>query len=144
VLENGLRLASSEGGDQTVITLFAIFHDACRKNQSIDPGHGARGAALSKQLLQGHPEVSQNQVRLLAQACQDHTRGKIKADITVQICWDADRLDLARVGIMPKLSRLCTVSAKDKSIIEWANYRALNEYSPPFVSSEWFPIFVID
>ncbi len=27
-------------------------------------------------------------------------------------CWDADRLDLPRVGIIPKKDRLCTEAAK--------------------------------
>ena len=34
VLENGMRLAEIEGGDRTVIRLFAIFHDAA----TIKPG----------------------------------------------------------------------------------------------------------
>jgi len=144
VLENGLRLAEIEGGDITVISLFSIFHDACRHNQVLDPGHGARGAALAERILTGHPMVSSKQITTLAKACRDHTNGSTKADLTVQICWDADRLDLARAGIMPKRRRLCTASAKDRSLIEWANKRALNDYSPPYVDKEWFPNFIID
>lgn len=144
VLENGLRLAEIEGGDTIVISLFAIFHDACRHNQSLDPGHGARGADLAKQLLAGHPMVSPEQIDLLVKSCREHTNGKIKADLTVQICWDADRLDLARAGIMPKRRRLCTRAAKDRSIIEWANKRALNEFSPSYVQRVWLPNFEID
>ena len=42
-LENRLRLADMEGGDASGIILFSIFHDVCRFNQSIDPGHGIGG-----------------------------------------------------------------------------------------------------
>lgn len=36
---------------------------------------------------------------------------------TVLACWDADRLDLARVGIQPQPQRLCTGAARDASTI---------------------------
>ncbi len=141
VLENGLKLANIEGGDITVISLFAIFHDACRHNQSLDPGHGARGARLAEKLLSGHPLVSSRQLRLLKKACRDHTNGRTQADISVQICWDSDRLDLARVGIRPHPQKLCTRAAKDPSVINWANDRALIEFSPFYVNQEWVPFF---
>jgi uncharacterized protein len=144
VLENGLRLAEAEGGDLTVITLFAIFHDACRHNQSLDPGHGKRGAALAGQLLKTHPSVSSNQLDLLKTACLHHTDGKTEADITIQICWDSDRLDLLRAGIRPSPNKLCTKTARDKSLIDWANRRAVLNYSPGFVSAEWRPIFLAE
>ena len=44
VLDAGLRLASVTGADPEVVALFALFHDACRRNDSHDPRHGARGA----------------------------------------------------------------------------------------------------
>ena len=137
VLENGLKLAEVEGGDKTVISLFAIFHDACRYNQTLDLGHGARAAKLAKKLLSGHPLVSSNQLRLLIKACRDHTNGRTRADISIQICWDSDRLDLARVGIIPQPRKLCTRTAKDPSVINWANDRALREFSPSYVDLEW-------
>jgi len=141
VLENGLRLAEIEGGDPTVIILFAIFHDACRHNQTWDPGHGQRGAVLAGKLLQENPFVSQEQLQLLQVACRDHTDGETEALLTVQICWDSDRLDLARVHIMPSPDRLCTNAAKSKEILTWANRRARTKFAPEFVSSEWLPIF---
>jgi len=47
-----------------------------------------------------------------------------KADITVQTCWDADRLDLGRVETTPKAEYLCTDAGKDPDMIEWAHGRA--------------------
>lgn len=141
VLENGLRLAELEGGDIKVIRLFAIFHDACRHNQTRDPGHGDRGAALAEKLLGDLSQVNESQLDLLTQACREHTDGKTSADLTVQICWDSDRLDLARVPITPDPLYLCTKSAKSPKLIQWANQRAINNYAPPFVITDWEPIF---
>lgn len=141
VLENGLRLAETEGGDLTVIRLFAIFHDACRQNQTLDPGHGARGAALAEELLGDLSLVTKEQLDLLTLACREHTDGKTSADLTVQICWDSDRLDLARVPIMPDPDHLCTRTAKSSKMILWANQRAARDYSPGFVRTIWEPIF---
>ena len=141
VLENGLRLAEEEGGDQTVITLFAIFHDACRQNQSVDPGHGSRGAELAYKLLKDHPDLRPDQLDMLITACQQHTDGKTDGDLTVQICFDADRLDLLRSGIRPRPRYLCTNTARKKSTIRWANRRATTDFTPDYVKHEWLPIF---
>ena len=141
VLENGLRLAETEGGDITVIRLFAIFHDACRHNQSRDPGHGARGAALAERLLGDLALVTKKQLDLLTIACLEHTDGKTDADLTVQICWDSDRLDLGRVSIMPNPTYLCTKTAQKEELIQWANQRSVSSFSPSFVDLHWRPLF---
>ncbi len=46
-------------------------------------------------------------------------------EITVLTCWDADRLDLGRVGIRPNARYLCTEPAKDPAFITWAYERSL-------------------
>ena len=52
--------------------------------------------------------------------------GFIEADITVQTCWDSDRLDLGRVGIKPMADKLCTKVAKKNEVIEAAHRRSIN------------------
>ena len=47
-----------------------------------------------------------------------HSDGHTTGDATVLACWDSDRLDLGRVGIRPHPSRLCTVQAKARAMIE--------------------------
>ena len=141
VLENGVRLAEAEGGDISVIRLFAIFHDACRLTQTRDPGHGARGADLAIKILGDLTLVTQEQLALLTLACREHTDGKTAADLTVQICWDSDRLDLARVPIMPNPDFLCTATAKQEELIRWASQRAMTNYSPSFVQTSWEKFF---
>ena len=141
VLENGLRLAENEGGDTLVIQLFAIFHDACRLNQTLDPAHGARGAALAEALLGDLRLVTKEQLDLLSAACIEHTDGKTTADLTIRICWDSDRLDLARANIYPNPKYLCTETARSPETITWANQRALSDYSPYYVEQKWIPLF---
>jgi len=41
-------------------------------------------------------------------ACEGHTYKGYHDDVTIQTCWDADRLDLGRVGITPDPDRMCT------------------------------------
>lgn len=137
VLENGLRVAESTGADRTVVTLFALFHDACRENESVDPGHGRRGAELARAYRGSFFEVSDAQFRLLHEACALHTDGLTEGDVTVQTCWDADRLDLARVGIRPHRALLCTKAARDPAVIEWATGRAISEEVPDAVQDLW-------
>ena len=62
---------------------------------------------------------------LLEAACTGHSDGHTVGDIRVLTCWDADRLDLGRVGIKSLASRLCTSAAKDAATIEWAWRRSL-------------------
>lgn len=138
VLENGRRLAELMGGvDLDVIELFAIFHDSRRLNESLDWGHGKRGAELALQ-LRGHAfELEDARFALLELACTEHTAGKTHADPSVQVCWDADRLDLLRVNIRPRPSLLCTEAARRATVLEWANERALHFHVPALVEGEW-------
>jgi uncharacterized protein len=137
VLENGLRIAKVTGANEKVVRLFAVLHDSRRLNESIDPGHGMRGAELAKDLRGSLFELSDQEFDLLFEACALHTDGKTESDITIQTCWDADRLDLGRVWIWPKPEQLCTELAKDPDIIAWANQRSETRYTPEFVYADW-------
>jgi len=101
VERNGLLLAESSGADIVVVRLFALFHDSRRQNEFTDPDHGRRGAAYASALRSQHFEITDNQFDLLEAACIFHTEAKYHADPTIGTCWDADRLDLVRVGIHP-------------------------------------------
>jgi hypothetical protein len=39
-------------------------------------------------------------------------------------CWDSDRPDLGRVGVVPNPELLGTLSAKSPAFIQWAHERA--------------------
>ena len=136
VLENGRRLAVVTGGSLAVVELFAVFHDACRLNDDHDPEHGSRGAALALKFRGKHFELGDKEFAALGAACRLHTAGLTEADVTVQTCWDADRLDLGRVGVKPRRKKLCTEAAKDFSLLEWADNRASGGHIPDF-TEQW-------
>jgi len=136
VLENGLRLAEETGADTEVVRRFAVFHDSQRVNEGTDDDHGKRSAELAakyRSLLR----LSDGQFHLLYEACVHHTDGMTEADITIQTCWDADRLDLGRVGIYPNPERLCTPAAKRSDMLDWADGRAGFQIVPEIVTREW-------
>ena len=137
VLENGRRLGESVDADADVIELFAVFHDARRVNDQRDDGHGRRGAELARELRGQYFQIDDARFALLEFACQKHTSGLREADPSVQVCWDADRLDLLRVGTRPRQELLCTDAARTKEILEWANLRASTFQVPELVRLEW-------
>jgi uncharacterized protein len=125
VYENGQHLARQNGADLLVVSLFAFTHDMARLNDSFDPRHGPRAAARIVKDLQGKIiQLSPQQLAWLVKAVKLHTFGMTKADLTVMTCWDSDRLDLGRVGILPEPDRLCTPAAKDPATIAWAIKRS--------------------
>jgi uncharacterized protein len=122
---NGLRLARLNGANPEVVELFAFLHDSRRENDGADPQHGERAARLLPELNGRCFTLSRHPLRLLELACRDHSAGYTRADVTVQTCWDADRLDLGRVGIRPDPFYLCTAVARVPEIIEEAYARSL-------------------
>ena len=125
VLTNGRKLAELTGANLKVVELFSVFHDARRFNEGYDPGHGLRGAQFAAEMQGEWFDATKREMELLVYACENHSDGLTDADITVQTCWDADRLDLGRVGTTPKAEYLCTDAAKDPDMIEWAHGRAV-------------------
>jgi uncharacterized protein len=117
--------------------LFAVFHDSRRVNECTDYCHGQRGAALAAELRGQLFDLPDADFDLLHQACVDHTDGLLDGDITMQTCWDADRLDLGRVGTDPDPRRLCTAAAKAITMRKWADGRACFEVVPDLVRNEW-------
>ena len=126
VRENGLRLAGATGADLTVVEMFALLHDVARWNNGWDPEHGRRAAALLGSLPRDLVPLDPAQLELLAHACTHHTEGLLEADVTVQTCWDADRLDLGRVGTRPLPHLLCTAAARHHEVITWAWRRSIS------------------
>ena len=99
---HGRRLARAiHGADETVVRLFALLHDVERQNESTDPAHGRRAAALVRWAQGDLFTITTEQLDLLTYACEFHADGLTSDDSTIGCCWDADRLDLPRVGIRP-------------------------------------------
>jgi uncharacterized protein len=112
VERNGVWLATSTGADLVVVRLFALFHDSRRVNEYVDDGHGLRGANLAGQLRGKFYELPDSAFDKLEYACIWHTESIHHDDPTIGTCWDADRLDLGRVGTLPDPSFMSTNAGK--------------------------------
>ena len=125
VRRNGLLLAEHCEADRQVVEWFAFVHDLERHDDFKDPRHGHRAADLAEELNSRFLHLNAQQLGLLQAACCGHSEGKTKADTTVMVCWDADRLDLGRVGIYPSAKYLCTGLARGSDVIEAAYHRSI-------------------
>ena len=137
VMENGLRLAEATGADIGVVQLFAVLHDSQRLNEGTDPDHGPRAAEFAVTVRGLLFELSDREFRLLHRACAGHTHERTHPNITIQTCWDADRLDLGRVGMTPDPNLLCTDAAKQPELLSWASGRGSLGVIPALVKEDW-------
>jgi uncharacterized protein len=118
VEQNGLRLVNATAGaDVVVVRLFAVFHDSERVSDHTDPEHGLRAAELMRRLHGNGFTLSEEQLATLFDACARHADGDVTDDLTIGCCWDADRLDLPRVGIEPHRDFMST--AVGKNLARW-------------------------
>lgn len=116
----GRLLQESREADALVVFLFALFHDSMRRSDGTDRGHGPRAAGLARELLGNRSPVTDAQLEMLVLACERHDAGEVSTDPTVGTCWDADRLNLWRVGVTPNPGLLSTAAAKSPEMIAWA------------------------
>ena len=108
VERNACILTTRTGALIHVVRLFALFHDSQRFSDGTDSGHGGRGADFAAELRGDLFDISDDDFELLHFACKNHTVGYHHDDPTVGTCWDADRLDLGRVGAIPDASFMST------------------------------------
>ncbi|MGC6500649.1 MAG: hypothetical protein ACON4C_10680 [Henriciella sp.] len=125
VRHNGLLLAEHHHVDTAVIQWFAFLHDLERHDDWEDPLHGHRAAKLAAEINADFMQLSTGQLDQLQAACRGHSDGDTEAEATVMVCWDADRLDLGRVGICPDPQYLCTDSAKQAEFLDAAYDRSI-------------------
>jgi len=111
VERNGLYLAKFTGADLKVVSYFGYFHDCMRNNEDHDPKHGSRGAEYAK-VHKDLLDLTEEQLNKLCLACSGHTDGRWSSCVTITTCWDADRLDIGRVGIKPDSKYLFSEEAK--------------------------------
>jgi len=123
----GEFLTQLNGADFEVVKIFAYTHDLGRLNDGDDPEHGLRSAKIVEDLYnQQLIIISPEQYQKLIYACSNHAITlALSDDLTIQTCWDADRLDLWRAGIEPNLKFLYTSDAKKSETIIWAKNLSL-------------------
>ena len=126
-VRNGLKISQYNGANKRVIELFSFFHDLKRENNNRDIHHGLRSSQFIQTLSNDLLKITDSERELLTFACMHHNHSRdIKTDdITILTCFDADALDLGRVGIMPDPARLSTDIGKDKQFINDAYNRSI-------------------
>lgn len=145
VFSIGQQLSEQQGVNSKVVQLFSVFHDSQRRNEHLDPDHGPRGARLALHLREYLP-LDDEEFELLTIACSQHTSSRNHADITVQACFDSDRLDLWRIGVKPEPEFLCTPMGKLPTTIEAAYERSINKIpeNPFGIVGSGFETIVVD
>jgi Predicted HD superfamily hydrolase len=115
VEKNAVMLGEhTPGCDLEVARLFALLHDCKRQNEGRDPDHGARAADFAQELFdKGMLHLNHGRLSTLKFAMIHHNGGQVSDDPTIGVCWDADRLDLPRVGTTPDSELLSTQYARD-------------------------------
>jgi len=114
VERNVIELAKNTPGcDIEVARLFAILHDCKRQDEEIDKEHGERAAEFAQELYdKSILDIDFEQFLTLKFAIKHHNDGSVNSNPTTGVCWDADRLDLPRVGIVPIAKMLSTQYGK--------------------------------
>lgn len=121
VRKHALIVGRATGADLLVVELFAFLHDSQRKNEYVDMGHGYRAADYARSLKTVYFDLTPLQLAKLCEAMTGHSDGQLHTDATIQTCWDADRLDLGRVGKKPHAKYLSAEAAKHiAQAYEWS------------------------
>ena len=99
--------------DMLVVKAFAYIHDVERVNECEDLQHGPRAAKLVDEIRSTLLDfMNDKEIQQLKDACKLHTTTWRTEDATVNACFDADRLDLGRVGITPDPDKMATVQGR--------------------------------
>lgn len=125
VEKNGIMLSTPEVNPY-IVTAFAFLHDSCRVDNGYDVKHGVR--ALTKIDEIRHTilkNFTDEEIERLKTACKYHTTKDRTDDMTVNVCFDADRLDLPRVGIIPDPKKMA--SPQGASLAEHFRYSTPQE-----------------
>lgn len=110
VHENIIKLCQLNRGVNIDVALaFAYLHDSCRRYDGRDIKHGER--AIEKVLSLRNTilnKFSDEEIEMLCDACKLHTTTLRTGSVTIDTCFDADRLDIGRVGLCPDPLKMAT------------------------------------
>lgn len=112
VLHHGKNIGQLRNADLMVVELFGYLHDSCRLHDGQDPWHGQRAADFAHGIHGDFYTLQPKQLDQLCYAMKYHSSGEVSTNSTIQTCWDSDRLDLGRVGIIPSPQYLSDEASK--------------------------------
>ena len=127
-------MALKDGFD--VICLFPFIHDCQRSSDGRDDiDHGIRAAEFAEYYCPKHFDLTPTHLGQLTLACAGHTTERFNDDPIVQICWDADRLDIGRCKEFIDSTYLGTWVAKKPEVINMMTLRSRNAVTSSSKSS---------
>ncbi len=104
------RLANAVGEDVESAVVMGFLHDCARKDDGNDTEHGHESAFLARGLIDRfYPHLDVNRI---CEAIAGHADGEVTTDPLTACLWDADRLELKRIGRTVDPDLLSTVVAK--------------------------------
>lgn len=98
--------------DLLVVELFAFLYDSCHWDDGSDLKHGERGAEFAYSVNGQLFHLNSTQLDDLCFAIRHHSGGDVSTNATIQTCWDSDRLDLGRVGILPSAKYMSDIASE--------------------------------
>jgi len=105
-VDKGINLLCRKMAVKNNVSAFAYWHDVMRA-KGHDPEHGERASDVIEQ-SRGRNKFNMVDVDRLAFACEHHSTMLRSGDTLIDICFDADRLDLFYRGITPDPSFMAT------------------------------------
>lgn len=116
VWANGREIGWAVDADLEVVEYFAFLHDSQRIDEGADWLHGPRAVKFAYEHRDLF-DLSHSQFKELMSAVAGHTKlmpgCKAGQNPTIATCWDADRLDIWRVGYQVDPLYLFTDRARD-------------------------------
>lgn len=120
MLHHGLTIGRERDADLFVVELFAFLHNTQRFSDGGDRWHGLRAADYARSLNGVYFDLQPAQIDDLCYAMLWHSGGSTHKKVNIQTCWDADRLDLGRVGTTPSPRFLSAEAVKHiESAVKW-------------------------
>lgn len=116
VYKNGIKLKDDEVNEK-VLAAFAYTHDVWRNDDWQDLDHGPRAARALMLIRHSYLSfLTDDEFDLLRKACRLHTESTGTDNPTLNACFDADRLDIGRVGYVPDPDKMCSELGKQLAI----------------------------
>lgn len=106
----GIEIASSVSERSDIALAFGMIHDSQRERDDWDPDHGVRAANWLICSVTLASLIGTEERELLASACLYHDRGMTTQNPLIGTLWDADRINLWRVGLCPDESYFSVLS----------------------------------
>jgi HD superfamily phosphodiesterase len=104
------RLARAVGEDVESAVVMGFLHDSARKDDGGGCLHAIESAVLARKLLlEFYPQMDRGRI---CDSIKRHADGETTSDLMVACLWDADRLELKRLGRVVDPDLLSTEIAK--------------------------------